>query len=150
MASAAQGCLDATTSGPTWGTRGGGGGGMRVVGNVQDHRWQCTLHPRHAFAGLWVGPRQKQGAAEEPLPASGNVERPVGRAMWGVAWQVSCEDAEDYRRQWRMQLKAILEREKDSVGGLAEWVICYVRPPNADALSKGPKKVPPFNICPAA
>ncbi|KAK9863262.1 hypothetical protein WJX84_010782, partial [Apatococcus fuscideae] len=54
---------------------------------------------------------------------------------------VSCEDAEDYRRQWRMQLKAILEREKDSVGGLAEWVICYVRPPNADALSKGPKKV---------
>ncbi|KAK9858891.1 hypothetical protein WJX84_005283, partial [Apatococcus fuscideae] len=54
---------------------------------------------------------------------------------------VSCEDAEDYRRQWRMQLKGILDREKDSVGGLAEWVICYVRPLNADALSKGPKKV---------
>ncbi len=40
-----------------------------------------------------------------------------------------------------MQLKAILEREKDSIGGLAEWVICYVRPANADPLSKGPKKV---------
>lgn len=55
-------------------------------------------------------------------------------------FQVSGEDADDYKRTLRAQLKALIEREKDPLGP-TEWVVCYIKPAASDPLSKGPKKV---------
>lgn len=54
--------------------------------------------------------------------------------------QVSGEDADDYKRTLRAQLKALIEREKDPLGP-TEWVVCYIKPAASDPLSKGPRKV---------
>lgn len=62
--------------------------------------------------------------------------------------QVSGEDADDYKRTLRAQLKALIEREKDPLGP-TEWVVCYIKPAASDPLSKGPRKVrTPLTSCP--
>ena len=63
------------------------------------------------------------------------------QGLWLVdSLQVSGEDADDYKRTLRAQLKALIEREKDPLGP-TEWVVCYIKPAASDPLSKGPKKV---------
>lgn len=57
-----------------------------------------------------------------------------------AALQVSGDDSDEYKRGLRAQLKALIEREKDPLGP-TEWVVCYIKPATADALSKGPRKV---------
>lgn len=56
------------------------------------------------------------------------------------AKQVSTEDADDYKRTLRGQLKALVEREKDPLGQ-TQWVVCYIKPAASDPLSQGPRKV---------
>ncbi len=58
----------------------------------------------------------------------------------GCAEQVSGEDADDYKKTVRGQLKALLEKEKDPLGP-TNWVVCYIKPAASDPLSKGPRKV---------
>ena len=58
----------------------------------------------------------------------------------GCAKQVSGEDADDYKKTVRGQLKALLEKEKDPLGP-TNWVVCYIKPAASDSLSKGPRKV---------
>lgn len=58
-----------------------------------------------------------------------------------VACQVSHEDPDEYKRSLRPALRALLERDKDPLGGVTEWVICYVRPTGADPASKSARKV---------
>ncbi|KAA6429506.1 MAG: TRAPPII tethering factor, partial [Trebouxia sp. A1-2] len=53
---------------------------------------------------------------------------------------VSGEDADDYKKTVRGQLKALLEKEKDPLGP-TNWVVCYIKPAASDPLSKGPRKV---------
>ena len=53
---------------------------------------------------------------------------------------MSGDDSDEYKRGLRAQLKALIEREKDPLGP-TEWVVCYIKPATADALSKGPRKV---------
>lgn len=62
------------------------------------------------------------------------------KALCALADQVSGEDADDYKRTLRAQLKALIEKEKDPLGP-TEWVVCYIKPAASDPLSKGPKKV---------
>ncbi len=61
-------------------------------------------------------------------------------ASTGCAKQVSGEDADDYKKTVRGQLKALLEKEKDPLGP-TNWVVCYIKPAASDPLSKGPRKV---------
>ena len=57
--------------------------------------------------------------------------------------QVACEDGEEYRRALKAQLRAFTEgaAAKDPLSGGAEWLMLLVRPPNSDALARGPRKV---------
>ena len=59
---------------------------------------------------------------------------------------MSGEDADDYKRSLRAQLKALIEREKDPLGP-TEWVVCYIKPAASDPLSKGPRKVMIMCLC---
>ena len=60
-----------------------------------------------------------------------------------VNHQVACEDGEEYRRALKAQLRAFTEgaAAKDPLSGGAEWLMLLVRPPNSDALARGPRKV---------
>ena len=56
---------------------------------------------------------------------------------------MACEDGEEYRRALKAQLRAFTEgaAAKDPLSGGAEWLMLLVRPPNSDALARGPRKV---------
>ena len=54
--------------------------------------------------------------------------------------QVSCEEAEEYKRAYRPQLKALAEAE-GRLGVGPELLFVYLRPGPVDALAKGPAKV---------
>mmetsp|Transcript_23884 Transcript_23884/g.66233 ORF Transcript_23884/g.66233 Transcript_23884/m.66233 type:complete len:1100 (-) Transcript_23884:40-3339(-) len=54
---------------------------------------------------------------------------------------VSCEELTDYRVAVRSQLRSLLERERDPVLGMVEWIVLYVRPLHSDIYAKGPKRV---------
>lgn len=54
----------------------------------------------------------------------------------GWAAQVSCEELTEYKASVRGQLRGLLEREKDPVLGMVEWVVLYVRPLRSDVQSR--------------
>lgn len=54
--------------------------------------------------------------------------------------QVSCEDGEEYKRNYRLQLKAMAETE-GRAGVAPELLFLYLRPASVDALARGSVKV---------
>ena len=58
----------------------------------------------------------------------------------GTVPQVSCEEGEEYKRNYRLQLKALAEAE-GRPGVAPELLFVYLRPPSADPLARGPAKV---------
>lgn len=59
------------------------------------------------------------------------------------AVQVTAWESADYKSSVRPKVKGLLDahRRENSIEGLSQWLIVYVRPPEVDQMARGPKKV---------